>query len=130
VFIADARRNGSYLRTTWHADGRMFVVSIWNEEVCLGAVRVPVEDAAEIVSLLMDGLIEVVASGPAATLGPAPGPGGRRRSAWDEFRAPAAGVGPPRRDQGRRHQAPAPHHRAAPPGAGAAGLAPQRLTPG
>jgi hypothetical protein len=87
VFIADARRNGSYLRTTWHADGRMFVVSIWNEEVCLGAVRVPVEDAVEVVSLLMDGLVEVVASGPAATLGPASGTGGRRRSAWDDFRA-------------------------------------------
>jgi hypothetical protein len=86
VFVADARGNGHYLRTTWHTEGRTFVMSIWNEEVCLGAVRVPVEDAAEMVSLLMDGLVETVAAGPlpeppSAFQLPA------RPSPWDDVKA-------------------------------------------
>ncbi len=103
VFIADARGNGNYLRTTWHSEGRMFVVSIWHEElsaegrrhhgaadggragVCLGAIRVPVEDAAEIVSLLMDGLVEVVADGPLSEVELPPRAPILR--SWDSFRA-------------------------------------------
>jgi hypothetical protein len=58
VLVADARNDGSYLRTTWHADRRTFVVSTWNDEVCTAAVRVPVEEAAALVGLLVDGLAE------------------------------------------------------------------------
>jgi hypothetical protein len=85
IFVADARGNGSYLRTTWHAEGRMFVFSVWQREVCLGAIRVPVEDAAEMVSLLMDGLVETMAAGPLPEaplerrVQPQPG-------AWDGFK--------------------------------------------
>jgi hypothetical protein len=61
VLVGDARNNGSYLRTTWHVEGRVFVVSTWDEEVCTAAVRVPVEDAAGLVGLLVDGLAEAAA---------------------------------------------------------------------
>jgi hypothetical protein len=56
VLIEDARRDGSYLRTTWHAERRAFVVSTWRGEVCSGAVRVPVAAAGELAHLLLDGL--------------------------------------------------------------------------
>jgi hypothetical protein len=56
--IGDIRNDGSYLRTTWHVEGRVFVVSTWNDQVCTGAIRIPVEGAAELVGLLADGLAE------------------------------------------------------------------------
>lgn len=56
VLIEDTRRNGRYLRTTWHAEGRMFVLSTWTDEVCTGAVRIPVERAPDLINLLSDGV--------------------------------------------------------------------------
>jgi hypothetical protein len=115
VLIADARRNGSYLRTTWHAESGVFVVSTWNDEVCLGAIRVPVADAAELMSLLMDGLVETIGAAPLPDAPPVGTP-----SSWDAFRSQlrawmrtgatkAAAVKhlrittePPRRDRSRR----------------------------
>jgi hypothetical protein len=68
VFIEDARRNGSYLRATWHPDRRIFVLSTWDEDVCTGAVRLPATEAAELVGLFADGLGEMaaLADGPRA----------------------------------------------------------------
>jgi hypothetical protein len=87
--VSDVRGNGNYLRTTWHAEDSMFVFSVWNGDVCLGAVRVPVEDAADMVSLLMDGMIDVVAAGP-LPLPPAHGTVARRPrpvpTPWDELK--------------------------------------------
>jgi hypothetical protein len=115
VLIADARRNGSYLRTTWHAESGMFVVSTWNGEVCLGAIRVPAADAAELMSLLMDGLVDMIGTTPQVDVPPVRAPSG-----WDVFRnqlrawmrtgaTKAAAVKhlrittePPRRDRSRR----------------------------
>ena len=68
VLIDDSRHNGTYLRTTWHPEGRTFVVSVWNDDVCTAAVRVPAEQSAELVSLLVDGLAEA-----ATTPVPVPG---------------------------------------------------------
>ncbi len=36
MFIEDARRNGLFLRTTWHPEAGQFVVRTWN---CLGSDR-------------------------------------------------------------------------------------------
>lgn len=58
VFIEDARRNGLYLRTTWHPEAGQFVISTWNDEVCTGAVRVPAAEAAELIALFADGLAD------------------------------------------------------------------------
>jgi hypothetical protein len=59
VFVEDARRNGSYLRATWHPDRRMFVLSTWNGDVCTGAVQLPAAEAADLIGLVADGLAEM-----------------------------------------------------------------------
>jgi hypothetical protein len=88
VLIADARGNGTYLRTTWHAESRMFVVSTWNDEVCLGAIRIPVEDSAELMSLLMDGLVETIGALPLPDVPPvAVPPRSPLARSWDAVRA-------------------------------------------
>ena len=66
VLIEDTRHDGSYLRTTWHAERRAFVVSTWRDEVCTGAVRVPVAAAGELARLLFDALTDAATS-PAPT---------------------------------------------------------------
>jgi hypothetical protein len=58
VLIEDARRDGTYLRTTWHPERQAFVVSTWRNEVCTGAVRVPVAASGELARLLIDGLTD------------------------------------------------------------------------
>jgi hypothetical protein len=68
LFIEDARRNGLYLRTTWHPEARQFVISTWNDDVCTGAVRVPVAEVAQLIGLLADGLADVAAVPPQAWL--------------------------------------------------------------
>jgi hypothetical protein len=69
VFVEDARREGAYLRMTWHPDGRQFVVSTWTDDVCTGAVRVRVEEAAGLIALLADGMAEATAAAPPPTTG-------------------------------------------------------------
>lgn len=65
ILVDDARRNGTHLRTTWHAEDRVFVVSTWNNRVCTSAVRVPVEEAGDLAGLLVDGLAEAAGGAPA-----------------------------------------------------------------
>ena len=36
VFVEDARRNGQFLRVTWHGERQQFVVSNWEDTVCVG----------------------------------------------------------------------------------------------
>lgn len=71
VLIRDQRDDGRYFRATWHPERRMFVVSTWHDEVCTGAVRLPVEAAGDLASLILDGLTDTVAEPrrPAATVG-------------------------------------------------------------
>jgi hypothetical protein len=87
VLIADARGNGTYLRTTWHPESRMFVVSTWNDEVCLAAVRVPVEDSAELMSLLMDGMVETIGDLPRPDAPPSLPQRSPLARSWEAFRA-------------------------------------------
>ena len=63
AFVEDARRNGKYLRATWHREGAQFVLSTWDGDVCTGAVRVAAADAAELISLLVDGLADASSTG-------------------------------------------------------------------
>jgi hypothetical protein len=65
VFVEDARRNGQFLRVTWHGDRHQFVVSNWEDTVCVGATRVPVEQASSLVGLLVEGLAEAAEHPPA-----------------------------------------------------------------
>ena len=71
VLVDDTRRNGAFLRVTWHREGGQFVVSNWDGQVCVGATRVAVEDAARIMALLADGLADA-ASRPAPPAPPSP----------------------------------------------------------
>ena len=72
VLIGDARHNGRYLRATWHAEDRMFVLSTWTDEVCTGAVRLPVAKAPELINLLADGLGDALDPTPVAPRQPSP----------------------------------------------------------
>jgi hypothetical protein len=58
LFVEDSRKNGTYLRATWHPEGDQFVLSTWDDEVCTGAVRVSTASAASLISLLADGLAD------------------------------------------------------------------------
>jgi hypothetical protein len=81
VLIEDARRNGHHLRATWHPETCQFVVSTWRDDVCTGAARVAVQDAAALAGLLVEGL--AAAAAPAPT--PVPSPTSRwaaRALAW------------------------------------------------
>ena len=73
MFIEDIRENGMYLRTTWHPERRLFVVSTWSGEVCTGAVRLRASEAPELVSLLVDGLAESSSRRDATAAGAATG---------------------------------------------------------
>ncbi|MGH9287660.1 MAG: hypothetical protein ACRD0V_05085 [Acidimicrobiales bacterium] len=70
VLIEDVRRDGTYLRATWHPERRAFVVSTWRNEVCTGAVRVPVGAAGELARVLIEGLADA-ATTPVAPANPA-----------------------------------------------------------
>jgi hypothetical protein len=59
VVIEDSRADGSYLRVTWHPDGRKFVVSHWRDDVCLAATRVEPAAVPDLISLLARGLGEM-----------------------------------------------------------------------
>lgn len=72
VFIEDVRRNGAFLRVTWHDDARTFVVSNWEGDVCVGASRVDVQGAAKLVGLLTGGIAAAATAPPAAPSPPAP----------------------------------------------------------
>lgn len=58
VFVEDERRDGKFLRTTWHPDRRTFVVSTWDGAVCVGAARIRVEQAPPLIEVLARGLAD------------------------------------------------------------------------
>ena len=77
VFIEDLRRDGMFLRVTWHSEHSAFVVSHWQGEVCVAATRVAATDVAEVVALLTNGLADALASAQAK---PTVSPSGLRQS--------------------------------------------------
>jgi hypothetical protein len=62
VIVEDVRRDDTFMRVTWHAEDRIFVVSHWRGEVCVAATRVPIDAAPELVNLLVKGLAESAAT--------------------------------------------------------------------
>jgi hypothetical protein len=86
VFVEDARRNGSYLRATWHPERRVFTISTWTGEVCTGAVRVPASQAPELVGLVVDGLAELAIPQDAPVAARPPAPSAPARSPLDALR--------------------------------------------
>ncbi len=102
VFIEDARRNGSYLRATWHPERRIFVLSTWNDDVCTGAIRLPAAEAAELVGLVVDGLAEM-ADGPRVERAGRRGDLRTRLTQWFRSRADQATAVLPLRTRTRRN---------------------------
>jgi hypothetical protein len=70
VFVEDARRNGQFLRVTWHGEQQQFVVSNWDDNLCVGATRVKARDVPDLVGLLVEGLADAASTAPSA--GPPP----------------------------------------------------------
>lgn len=102
VFVEDARRNGQFLRVTWHGDRQQFVVSNWEDTVCVGATRVPVAQAAELVGVLVEGLADA-ASQP-RSVAPQPRTLAEHLTAWWRERSHRAPVVPLRRRHAERHR--------------------------
>ncbi len=58
VFLEDIRRDGRYLRCTWHPDRDAFVLSVWEDDVCVGATRIGTTGAAQLIAVLGQGLAD------------------------------------------------------------------------
>lgn len=56
--IEDTRRDGTWLRTTWHEDAGVFVISHWDDDVCVAATRIAVESASDLIAVLVAGLAQ------------------------------------------------------------------------
>lgn len=64
AFVEDARRDGKFMRLTWHGDRQQFVVSNWDGNTCIGATRVPVSDAPALIGVLTAGLADAAGRPP------------------------------------------------------------------
>lgn len=102
AFVEDARRNGQFLRVTWHGEHQQFVISNWDGVVCVGATRVPVEQAPELVGLLVTGLAEAASMATSPAEPPAPRTLREHLSAWWHERRSLATVTALPRAGGRR----------------------------
>lgn len=56
VILADVRGPDAVLRVTYHDAERLFVVSTWEGDRCTAAIRLPVDDAPGLISLLAESL--------------------------------------------------------------------------
>lgn len=61
VLIADVRDDGTYIRVTWHSERATFVLSHWDNDRCIAATRVCVDDVPQLIRLLTDGLADALA---------------------------------------------------------------------
>jgi hypothetical protein len=71
VFIEDLRRDGKFMRCSWHGDRGAFVISTWEGDVCVGAVQLKPRDAARLTVALAEGLADAAES-PAHSPAPSP----------------------------------------------------------
>jgi hypothetical protein len=81
VVVEDMRRDDTYMRVTWHAESRVFVVSHWSRDVCVAATRIPVEAAPDLIQVLVRGLAESSSAADAPSFEPRARFGERTRSA-------------------------------------------------
>lgn len=63
VFL-DARGEDRALRTSWHAEKGVFVISFWRFEFCIATFRLRVDDAPAFMDLLSKGLAQAPPVGP------------------------------------------------------------------
>lgn len=58
--MPDGDLDTKHLRVTWHPERQLYVVSTWNSDVCTGAIKVPVQQAPELMRLLVDGMSDAI----------------------------------------------------------------------
>jgi len=56
--LLDARGSGRALRVSWHHEGEVVVLSLWNESVCTGSFRLRKNDVPALIDALVAGLVE------------------------------------------------------------------------
>lgn len=53
--FSDARGSSRVLRTSWHPDHDVVVLSVWQEQTCLTTFRLPAAAAPDLVNVLVEG---------------------------------------------------------------------------
>lgn len=101
VLVEDARHDGRHLRATWHPEARQLVVSTWSRDVCTGAARLSIEDAALLAALVVDGLADAAADRAAAEAAQPPARSGLA-GVVDRLRWLLRGTPPPAPSSGDR----------------------------
>lgn len=56
IVLGDARGDGHRLRVTWHPGTSVFVFSHWAGPVCTASTRVRLDEATEVVGLVVEAL--------------------------------------------------------------------------
>jgi hypothetical protein len=84
VFIEDLRRDGMFLRVTWHSEHSAFVVSHWDRDVCVAATRIAARDVADLVALLANGLADGLVSAAAKPAEPTDRGASSRSTRWQQ----------------------------------------------
>jgi len=69
-WFIDSRGESRRMRMTWHSEDGLVVLSLWQGSGCTGTFRMPVQDAARLISILADSLAD--AARPPAPPGPPP----------------------------------------------------------
>jgi hypothetical protein len=54
TWFRDPRSPARQMKATWHPDAGVVVISLWSAEVCTATFRLPIEDAPELMHLLVD----------------------------------------------------------------------------
>lgn len=95
VWFSDPRTPDRRMCVSAHPEQRIAVISLWQGQTCSGTFRLPIADAARVISVLADTMAAGVVEPPAPGARPTPGQGSaiigwiRRQFPW-----PPAGGGP------------------------------------
>jgi hypothetical protein len=95
TWLRDARTPARRLRASWHSEAGVVVLSLWSGDLCTATFRLPIEDAPELMHVLIDAFADP--NGP-----PLPEEVGVHKRMWSRLRArfrrrPVAPVLPLRR---------------------------------
>jgi hypothetical protein len=54
TWLRDARTPARRMRASWHPDAGVVVLSMWADDLCTATFRLPIDDAPELMHLLID----------------------------------------------------------------------------
>ncbi|MDP3891374.1 hypothetical protein [Nocardioides sp.] len=54
--LVDARGGDRALRTSWHHEDGLLVLSLWRSNVCVGSFRLAIDEVPELIDTLVAGL--------------------------------------------------------------------------